>query len=102
MVPHPLLEEGVAGVGRVSPPRGRRWVGRRRRRSRSSRVGSRAHPRLHRVPVVREDEPFEHLAGEVCVSVELGGARESVGSKCARGLECGRRGCGVRGSGEGR
>lgn len=55
-----LLEEGMARVGRVRPPRGRRrWVGRGSGRS-GRRLGS-AHPRLHRVPVVGKDESLEHL-----------------------------------------
>jgi hypothetical protein len=54
-----LLEEGMAGVGRVGPPGGRaRWVRSGGRRGGCGRGG---HPRLHVVPVVGEDETFEHL-----------------------------------------
>ena len=55
-----LLEEGMARVGHVCPPRGRRrWVG--RGPGRSGRTLGSAHPRLHRVPVVGKDESLEHL-----------------------------------------
>lgn len=65
-----LLEEGMARVGRVRPPRGRRrWVGRGSGRS-GRRLGS-AHPRLHRVPVVGKDESLEHLGRERRVVVEV-------------------------------
>ena len=60
------LEEGVAGVGRVGAPGGdRRWVG--RGSGGAGRGLRRAHLGLHRGPVVREDETFEHLEFVCCV-----------------------------------
>jgi hypothetical protein len=80
----------MAGVGRVGAPGGhRRWVGRGSRGS--GRGLRRAHLGLHRVPVVREDESFEHLDMCVCRSVCGAGERECRSVVCA-GREC----CGAR------
>jgi len=74
----------MARVGRVSPPRGRRrWVGRGSGRS-GRRLGS-AHPRLHRVPVVGQDESLEHLVSEAVRAGKKCGRSEG---KCAAGV-CG-------------
>ena len=78
----------MAGVGRVGAPGGRRrWVGRGSRGA--GRGLRRAHLGLHRVPVVGEDESFEHL----CVSSVV------CGLKCVRsGSVCRTRVFATRGS----
>jgi len=54
-----LLDEGMGRVGRMVPPGGcgRWWVG----DWRGHRWGVSSQPHLHVVPVVGEDEPFQHF-----------------------------------------